>query len=74
MKIAVQVSGNLRTFEVCGPLVKRYLLDRYDCDVFVHTWDQLEHGQQSYHGGFTTNYGSLEVDDDIKKKVEQFGP
>jgi hypothetical protein len=72
MKIAVQVSGNLRTFETCGPLLKRYLLDRYDCDVFVHTWDQLEHNQQSYHGGFTKKNGSLEVNDDIKKKVEQF--
>ncbi len=50
LKIAVEVSGHLRTFEYCGALLKENLLNHYDCDVFIHTWDKTEHQQLSWHG------------------------
>ena len=38
LKIAVQLFGHFRTFEKCAQALKENLLDRYDCDVFIHTW------------------------------------
>jgi hypothetical protein len=41
IKVAVCLSGHLRTFNDAYPALKKYLLDLYDCDVFIHTWDML---------------------------------
>lgn len=41
-KIAVCLFGHLRTWESCFPSLKKFLLDRYDCDVFMHTWDKID--------------------------------
>lgn len=35
MKIAICMSGLTRTFKYCYPSFKKYILDRYDCDVFT---------------------------------------
>ncbi len=39
MKIAVLLFGHMRTFEVCSPHLHQHLLKKYDCDIFIHTWD-----------------------------------
>lgn len=49
LKIAVQIYGHLRTYKKCAPYLKRHLLDIYDCDVFMHTWDRLEHTTKSWY-------------------------
>lgn len=49
LKIAVQMFGHLRTFEKCAPYLKKHLLDHYDCDVFMHTWDKVDHNTQTWH-------------------------
>ncbi|MCX8515541.1 MAG: hypothetical protein ORN57_00900 [Alphaproteobacteria bacterium] len=67
LKIAVQLSGNLRTFEECAPLLKHYLLDRYDSDIFIHTWDQLDHAEQTYLRGPTASLPTLPAA--VKEKV-----
>jgi hypothetical protein len=38
MKVAVCLSGHMRTFEKTYDSLKRHLLERYDCNVFIHTW------------------------------------
>ena len=35
MKIALILSGQLRTWKMCGELLKKQLLDHYDCDIFM---------------------------------------
>jgi hypothetical protein len=45
MKIAVCLSGHLRRFEHTFPSLEKHLLKKYDCDIFIHTWDKL--GYQS---------------------------
>lgn len=40
-KIALCISGHLRTFESNYRTVKQHVLDKFDCDVFIHTWDTL---------------------------------
>jgi SAM-dependent methyltransferase len=39
LKTALCISGHLRTFEQNYESVKVNILDRMDCDVFIHTWD-----------------------------------
>lgn len=49
MKIAVQLYGHLRTFRKCAPALKKHILDHYDADVFIHTWDRTEHDDKSWY-------------------------
>lgn len=39
VKTALCISGHLRTFEDNYQSVKSHILDKLDCDVFIHTWD-----------------------------------
>lgn len=48
-KIAVQLFGHLRTYKECYQSLKEHLLDKYDCDVFMHTWDTIDHSTQTWH-------------------------
>lgn len=38
MKIAVCISGQPRAYKQGYEYMKRNLLDKYDCDIFYHTW------------------------------------
>ena len=49
MKIAVQLYGHLRTYKSCFSALKRHLLDKYDCDIFMHTWDTVDHNTPTWH-------------------------
>lgn len=40
-KVALCISGHLRTFESNYRTVKQHILDKFNCDVFIHTWDTL---------------------------------
>jgi hypothetical protein len=42
MKIAVQVSGQLRTLNQSYQTLKSQILDRFDCDIFLTTWGNKE--------------------------------
>lgn len=39
LKTALCISGHLRTFENNFESVKINIIDKMDCDVFIHTWD-----------------------------------
>lgn len=38
MKIAVVIAGQPRSYDKAYQYLKRNLLDRYDCDIFYHSW------------------------------------
>ncbi|MCH2176093.1 MAG: hypothetical protein MK193_10240 [Lentisphaeria bacterium] len=59
LKVAVQLFGHLRTYRRCYKSLQKKLLNRYDCDVFIHSWDRLEHNSQIWH----------QVDEDAKNHV-----
>ena len=44
MKVAVCLSGHLRKFQQTFPSLHFHLLKEYDCDIFIHTWDQMGYG------------------------------
>lgn len=45
MKVALCLSGHLRKFDETFPSLRKFFLDRYDCDIFIHTWNKM--GYQS---------------------------
>lgn len=49
MKIAVQMFGHLRTYQQCYRQLYDNLLNLYDCDIFMHTWDTIDHHTQVWH-------------------------
>jgi len=49
LKLAVHLYGHLRTYNECFPALKKLLLDKYQCDVFIHTWDTLDHSTKAWH-------------------------
>lgn len=49
MKIALLLFGHLRDFEQCADSLNENLLSRYDSDVFIHTWDELDHKSKTWH-------------------------
>lgn len=49
MKCALIVFGHMRTYERCFPSLKQNLIDIYNPDVFIHTWDEKEAGTVSWH-------------------------
>ncbi|UPQ88101.1 hypothetical protein [Vibrio sinaloensis] len=49
MKVAVQLFGHLRSYEIVAPYLKAHILSLYDCDVFIHTWSEEEHCDPSWH-------------------------
>ncbi len=54
-KVALCISGHLRTFDSNYPSVKTNILDKLDCDVFIHTWDILG---LSYRSGDSNLYNT----------------
>ena len=47
-KIALCISGYLRTFNECYPSIKENVIQDYDCDIFIHTYDKYR-DKPSYH-------------------------
>lgn len=39
MKIAVLLFGHVRSYQYCSRYLKKFVLNRYHADVFMHTWD-----------------------------------
>lgn len=62
MKIAVQFFGHLRTFMDCYNSINENLLNRYDADVFIYTWDSLDHNTKTWHQFHLANNSTLDKD------------
>ncbi len=41
MKVALCLSGHMRKFTHTFPALHKYVIQPYQCDVFIHTWDVL---------------------------------
>ncbi|MBF4434719.1 hypothetical protein ERJ77_09365 [Vibrio anguillarum] len=48
-KIALQFFGHLRSYRETYPYQVAHILSKYDCDVFIHTWETEEHDDPSWH-------------------------
>lgn len=66
-RIAVQFFGHLRTFNKCLPYLRKHLLNNYDCDIFMHTWDKYNHNTQTWHTNFKNVNKNVDKDEIIKQ-------
>jgi len=41
MRTALCLSGQMRTYKKCFPSLKKYILDPFKPDIFIHTWDEI---------------------------------
>jgi hypothetical protein len=61
MKIAICISGQPRNFKQSYESLKTYFLDKYDCDVYFHTWksdsfESTNFGFGNYQYNFNKDY------------------
>jgi len=70
MKIAICLSGHLRTFDRTHQSLTEQLLDKYDCDVFVSTWKNLGNAF-AYHCAYTKGADKEDpiIDESIVKDI-----
>jgi hypothetical protein len=61
MKVAICLSGHLRKFDQTFPSLEKYFLSRYDCDIFIHTWDKLGY-QSRFKNDATTDNTNDKID------------
>lgn len=53
MRLALQISGEMRTLSFCYPMLKKYILDPLgseNVDIFLHTWYRESGGEPAGHG------------------------
>lgn len=62
MKVALCISGHLRTFEQTFPALQEYVLDAYDCDIFISTWND---------SGFADSSNEAENTDDVLDRARR---
>lgn len=65
-KFALQLFGHMRTFDLCAPHLKKYLLNQGDFDIFIHTWSELE---RESHAHAESDSISSPFNDAVKKKI-----
>ncbi len=70
MKIAVLLFGHLRDFEKCADSLNKNLLSQYDCDVFIHTWDETDHKSKTWHGD--NRFEIKKVDEAVIEQVKNY--
>ncbi|MBL0690362.1 MAG: hypothetical protein JJV93_03280 [Alphaproteobacteria bacterium] len=70
-KIAVQMFGHLRTFNKCSSSLRKRLLRHYDCDIFIHSWDELDHKSQTWHN-YQTDDKKILKEDLIERVYENY--
>lgn len=71
MKIAICISGQARNFKQSYESLKTHLLDKYDCDIYFHTWKSINF--ESTNFGFGNNIYSL-TDNDYKDLIQLYKP
>jgi len=68
MKIALIITGQLRTYKLCGNILKNTIIDKYDTDVFLSI-NKLNNLQNQ---GLNSKIDSS--NDDINKAIQFFNP
>jgi len=63
MKIAICISGQARNFKQSYLSLKEYFLDKYNCDIYFHTWNST-HFESTNFGFGNTQYSLTSNDYD----------
>lgn len=73
-KIAIQLFGHLRTFEHTFESFKKNVLgpnisDNYEIDIFIHTWNEIDHKTVNYRNQNEETLTSVELPKEYLDKV-----
>ena len=61
MKIAICLSGHMRSYAITLPSFKEVTKD-LDCDIFIHTWNKLEADTSAWHSYDGQNLPNFDID------------
>lgn len=73
MKIAICISGQPRNYEQGYKELKKWFLDRYDCDIYFHTWKDTTTEFVSSHNFTETRYYTF-TDQDYQNILDIYQP
>lgn len=71
MRIAICISGQARNFRLSYDSLKTYFLDKYNCDIYLHTWKSANFESTDF--GFGNNKYSL-TDNDYNALIQLYKP
>jgi len=74
MKVAVCVSGQPRNYEQGYHELKKWFLDKYDCDVYLHTWKDVNSPMTGGHKFAPTLVEYKFTENDYDKILELYQP
>ena len=61
MKVALLLTGHMRCWEQVFPNTKQHIIDRYNPDVFIDTWDSEAYWDPHSQKGITENGPKLDI-------------
>jgi hypothetical protein len=73
MKIAICISGQPRNYEEGFYELKKWFLDRYDCDVYFHTWKDTSNSFVTSHN-FTKTRHYKYTEEDYQRILDLYQP
>lgn len=71
MKIAICISGQPRNFKQSYISLKKYFLDKYNCDVYFHTWKTPTFESTNFGGG---NHQYSLTEQDYRDLIDLYQP
>jgi len=71
MKIAICISGQPRNFKQSYMSLKKYFLDKYDCDIYFHSWKTPTFESTNFGGG---NHQYYLEEEDYNELIELYQP
>ena len=72
MKIAILIRGHIRTYKTTYPILKKLILDNFDYDIFIHSWNANEKVINLYKkkvSKIEENLNEHEIKDFIKNNI-----
>jgi hypothetical protein len=73
MKVAICISGQPRNYEQGYYELKKWFLDKYDCDIYIHTWKDVKSPMSGGHK-FTTVPEYHFSENDYSRILELYTP
>ncbi len=75
MKVALCISGQPRYFDIAFPYIKKNIIEKNDCDVFLHCWFDSSKVNQPYDSA-SWNIGNADIikKDTPKRLLELYEP
>ena len=76
MKIAILISGLTRDYEKTYSNLKEQLLDKYECDIFISTWDIIGCYNLHRNKNYTNNVNWCNIKNklNISNFIEKYNP